>query len=946
MDIQRRGSSAPVSPWNVLVRTCAGVRVLPGESAGKPPFCWLLAAVTFAGSAPILGGMNAIELWKGFREGRSEAAFGELVGRYTSLVFSVARRRLSDSDLAKDATQQVFIRLARARPNLRIDAELVAWLHRTTLHVSIDLWRTETRRRNREQKAFAMPTSNDATVPWSELAPELDEALDALSDADRQAVLLRFFERMSMRELGEAVGVSEDAAKMRVSRALERLRGLLGERGLACSVAVLGTLLEQHAVEAAPSGVVKGLEASAIAGAAVPLGSPTVGGVVLSSLKAKLFLGIAGIVGIVGLGILVARWNGFFGRIPVSTPSPQGMALAVSTPASAGDSTVTATSTGGKGLSSEGEEPKPLELLQAVAAARLAIPSGALKADFATENARDGKRWTNRNSVEVVFAGAQRRFDSRGTEYAYRYSPDEAEQDRIRRQADALTQEAATAVGLLSAFEARVVSIHDGTLLMSHRENDGRSEGATLEDPSRGSTYHNFDPRTLGLSVNISTEGSVEGCLMLTHAKEVRLIGREYLDGAPSWRVRVSNATGDEVDFWMDAARPERVLKVASRGQEAVSTYDDAPPGDPIPRVVVATQHAPTYEYRSRVRLSDVQYGAPVDAKTFTLAGLSMAVGTPVVDVRVHRQVGYWTGKGLSEDLPHPESKAEGTTDETDSEDWAEILETSPRSEAGRKAATAILLNTPDGPLVERAGSVILEHHIHVPDLSDLCDGLMRMRHRCSVPLLEAMVAKNPHRDVRAWALFVRATFHLDAAQNGENRAETEAAIKAFERVATEFSDVAWRGNRLSNLVTGPLRGLKFMSLGKPAPPIEGVSIDGEPVRLANHWGKVVVVLFWSRHDASRLSEYRSALASLSSDRIEFLGVYCDHDKAVAREAAKQAGITFPSVWDDRHGLIAKAWNVDSWVTTYVVDPEGILRGRDLRGRELLLRVTAILKQK
>jgi RNA polymerase sigma factor (sigma-70 family) len=175
--------------------------------------------------------MNAIELWTDFREDRSEAAFGELVRRYTSLVFSVARRRLPDSDLAKDATQQVFIRLARARPDLRIDAELVAWLHRTTLHVSIDLWRTETRRRNREQKAFAMPTSNDATVPWSELAPELDQALDALSDADRQAVLLRFFERMSMRELGEAVGVSEDAAKMRVSRALERLRGLLGERG-------------------------------------------------------------------------------------------------------------------------------------------------------------------------------------------------------------------------------------------------------------------------------------------------------------------------------------------------------------------------------------------------------------------------------------------------------------------------------------------------------------------------------------------------------------------------------------------------------------------------------------------------------------------------------------------------------------------------------------------
>ncbi len=889
--------------------------------------------------------MNAIELWTDFREDRSETAFGELVRRYTSLVFSVARRRLPDSDLAKDATQQVFIRLARARPDFRIDAALVAWLHRTTLHVSIDLWRIETRRRNREQKAFAMPISNDATVPWSELAPELDEALDALSDADRQAVLLRFFERMSMRELGDAVGVSEDAAKMRVSRALERLRGLLGERGLACSVAVLGTLLDQHAVEAAPPGVVTGLDASAMAGAAVSLGSSTVPGVVLASLTGKLFLGIAGLVGIVGLGILAARWEGFSGRIPVSAPSPQGMALAVSAAESAGDSTVTATNTGGTGLNSEDEEPKPLELLRAVAAARLAIPSGALKADFATENSRGGKRWTNRNSVEVVFDGAQRRFDSRGTEYSYRYAPEEAEQDRIIQQADALTQEAATAVGLLSAFEARVVSIHDGTSLMSYRENDGKSEGATLEDPSHGSTYHNFDPRTLGLSVNASPRGSVEGCLMLTHAKEVRLIGREYLDGAPSWRVRVSNATGDEVDFWMDAARPVRVLKVAFRGQEAVSTYDDASPGDPIPRVVVATQHAPTYESRSHVRLSDVRYGAPVDAKTFTLAGLSMAVGTPVSNGRLRRRVGYWTGKGLSETLPHPESKAEDTTDTTDSEDWAEILETSPTTEEGRKAAIAILLNTPDGPLVERAGSVILEHHIHVPDLSDLCDGLMRMRHRCSVPLLEAMVAKNPSRDVRAWALFVRATFHLDAAENGENRAETQAAIAAFERVATEFGDVAWRGNRLSSLVTGPLKALKFVSVGQPAPPIEGTSFDGESLSLAGFRGNVVIVVFWTRSTASDVAEYRKALGSLPADRIKFLGVNGDHDKEVAREAANKAGIVFPSAWDDSDGSIAKAWNVGSSVTTYVVDPQGILRGRDLRGRELLHRVTAILKK-
>src|SRR6266850_2443467 len=76
--------------------------------------------------------MNGIDLLAKFRDSRSEVAFGELVRRYTNLVFSVAKRRLSNVSLAQEVTQIVFIRLAKAAPNIRGDAELVAWLHRTT----------------------------------------------------------------------------------------------------------------------------------------------------------------------------------------------------------------------------------------------------------------------------------------------------------------------------------------------------------------------------------------------------------------------------------------------------------------------------------------------------------------------------------------------------------------------------------------------------------------------------------------------------------------------------------------------------------------------------------------------------------------------------------------------------------------------------------------------
>src|SRR5436305_137004 len=134
--------------------------------------------------------MNGTDLLAEFRKTRSEKAFGELVRTYTNLVYSVANRRLSNMLLAQEASQIVFIRLVKAVPKLRSDAELVAWLHRTTVHVSIDLWRSETRRHAREQHVAAMQpehTEESASV-WNDIAPVLDEALNELEDSERQVI--------------------------------------------------------------------------------------------------------------------------------------------------------------------------------------------------------------------------------------------------------------------------------------------------------------------------------------------------------------------------------------------------------------------------------------------------------------------------------------------------------------------------------------------------------------------------------------------------------------------------------------------------------------------------------------------------------------------------------------------------------------------------------------
>jgi RNA polymerase sigma factor (sigma-70 family) len=240
--------------------------------------------------------MNGTDLLSDFKESRSETAFAELVRRYTNLVYSIARRRLTNPAQAQEVTQTVFIRLASAAPKLCSEGELIAWLHRTTTNLSIDLWRCESRRRAREEHAFSMQSQTVNDAIWSELSPVLDEALNELNDSDRRAILLRFFDDKTMRDIGLFLGVSEDAAKMRVSRAINKLRQQLGIRGVACGAAALETLLQERSVGAAPVDVAASLAMMHFAMA--PIFPTTEGGSAITAAiaKTKLAWGIAGLV--------------------------------------------------------------------------------------------------------------------------------------------------------------------------------------------------------------------------------------------------------------------------------------------------------------------------------------------------------------------------------------------------------------------------------------------------------------------------------------------------------------------------------------------------------------------------------------------------------------------------------------------------------------------------
>src|ERR1051326_2950082 len=187
--------------------------------------------------------LTDIDLLHRYAQDSSEAAFSELVTRHINLVYSTALRILNrDEHRARDVAQSVFTDLARKaallcdradggrHAEIRGSLSISAWLYTSTRFAAAKVARSEQIRRKHDQKAHAMNQllhSGSAEPEWAELRPVLDDAMGVLDEADRGALLLRFFQGLDFRSVGTALGLSEDAARMRVSRALEKLRQLL-----------------------------------------------------------------------------------------------------------------------------------------------------------------------------------------------------------------------------------------------------------------------------------------------------------------------------------------------------------------------------------------------------------------------------------------------------------------------------------------------------------------------------------------------------------------------------------------------------------------------------------------------------------------------------------------------------------------------------------------------
>ena len=209
-----------------------------------------------------------LELLRAFARDQSQDAFTTLVQRHVNLVYSAAFRQVRCAQLAEEVTQSVFTDLARSAARLKPGTVLTAWLYEVTRRTGINMVRGEVRRQIREQIASEMNVMSATNNDWSHIEPLLDEAMHALDETDRAALLLRYFENKSLREVGAALGASDDAAQKRVSRALEKLRQQLARRGIQTSAAALSVVITANALQAAPLGLAAAVSSAALLPAA------------------------------------------------------------------------------------------------------------------------------------------------------------------------------------------------------------------------------------------------------------------------------------------------------------------------------------------------------------------------------------------------------------------------------------------------------------------------------------------------------------------------------------------------------------------------------------------------------------------------------------------------------------------------------------------------------